>query len=78
MEQYPLQPTTPEPVQPEPVKPGYKTTEFWMSVGATFVGLAMASGVIPETGFWPKIVGLVVAAFTAMGYTVSRGLAKKG
>ncbi|MFZ4398202.1 MAG: hypothetical protein ACOYOU_21515 [Kiritimatiellia bacterium] len=60
------------------VKPGYKTTEFWMTAGATFVGLAIASGIVPETGVWPKVVGLVVAAFTSMGYTVSRGMAKKG
>jgi hypothetical protein len=79
-----VQTTTPETTAVEPaaagtaVKPGYKTTEFWMTAGATFVGLAIASGVIPETGVWPKVVGLVVAAFTAMGYTVSRGMAKKG
>jgi hypothetical protein len=63
---------------PVATKPGYKTTEFWLTAGATFVGLAIASGIVPETGVWPKIVGLVVAAFTSMGYTVSRGIAKKG
>jgi hypothetical protein len=63
---------------PVAAKPGYKTTEFWLTAGATFVGLAIASGIVPETGVWPKIVGLVVAAFTSMGYTVSRGMAKKG
>ncbi len=74
-----VQTTTPETTAAaSTVKPGYKTTEFWMTAGATFVGLAIASGVIPETGVWPKVVGLVVAAFTAMGYTVSRGMAKKG
>jgi hypothetical protein len=49
-----------------------------LTAGATLVGLAIASGVVPETGVWPKVVALVTAAFTAMGYTVSRGLAKKG
>ena len=73
----PVQTTTPD-TAATPVKPGYKTTEFWLTAGATFVGLAIASGVIPETGIWPKVVGLVVAAFTAMGYTVSRGMAKRG
>lgn len=58
-------------------KPGYRTSEFWLTAGATAVGLAIASGVVPETGVWPKVVALVTAAFTAMGYTVSRGLAKK-
>ena len=74
----PVQTTVPGVTEPAAVKPGYKTTEFWLTAGATFVGLAIASGVIPETGIWPKVVGLVVAAFTAMGYTVSRGMAKKG
>jgi hypothetical protein len=65
-------------VEPASVKPGYKTSEFWLTAGATMIGLAIASGVIPETGVWPKVVALVTAAFTAMGYTVSRGMAKKG
>ena len=60
------------------VKPGYKTTEFWMTAGATIVGLAIASGIVPDTGMWPKIVALVVSAFAAMGYTVSRTAVKNG
>ena len=60
------------------VKPGYKTTEFWMTAGATAVGLAIASGVVPDTGVWPKIVALVISAFAAMGYTVSRTAVKNG
>lgn len=60
------------------VKPGYKTTEFWMTAGATAVGLAIASGIVPDTGMWPKIVALVVSAFAAMGYTVSRTAVKNG
>ena len=60
------------------VKPGYKTTEFWMTAGAAFVGLAIASGIVPDTGVWPKIVALVVSAFAAMGYTVSRTAVKNG
>ena len=61
-----------------PVKPGYQTTEFWMTAGATLVGLAIASGVIPTTGYWSSIVALVVSAFAAMGYTVSRTAVKNG
>ncbi len=60
------------------VKPGYRTSEFWLSAGATVVGLVIASGALPETGVWGKVVALVTAAFTALGYTVSRGLAKRG
>ena len=69
--------TTPAATDPA-VKPGYQTTEFWMTAAATFVGLAIASGVIPTTGYWPSIVALVVSAFAAMGYTVSRTVVKNG
>ena len=61
-----------------PVKSGYKTTEFWLTAGATVVGLVIASGMVPDTGMWPKIVALVVSAFAAMGYTVSRTAVKNG
>ena len=49
-----------------------------MTAAATVVGLAIASGVIPTTGYWPSIVALVVSAFAAMGYTVSRTVVKNG
>ena len=61
------------------VKPGYKTSEFWLTVGAPLAGFVIASGAVPETGVWGKVAALVTAAFTAMGYTVEPvGLAKKG
>ena len=60
------------------VKPGYKTSEFWLTLGATLAGFVIASGAVPETGVWGKVAALVTAAFAALGYTVSRGLAKKG
>ena len=75
-----VQTTTPASTTPADttVKPGYKTTEFWLTAGAAFVGLAIASGIVPDTGMWPKIVALVVSAFAAMGYTVSRTAVKNG
>ena len=74
----PVQTTTPDTTAAATVKPGYKTTEFWMTAGATAVGLAIASGIVPDTGVWPKIVALVISAFAAMGYTVSRTSVKNG
>ena len=70
--------TTPAAPTATPVKPGYKTTEFWLTAGATVVGLVIASGLVPDTGMWPKVVALVVSAFAAMGYTVSRTAVKNG
>jgi len=59
-------------------KPGYKTSEFWLSLGATLASFVLASGAVPETGVWGQVAALVTAAFAALGYTVSRGLAKRG
>ena len=58
-------------------KKGIKTTEFWFSAVAAMVGLLYASGLIaPETG-GDKVLGLIATVLAAMGYTVSRGMAKK-
>ncbi len=59
-------------------KPGYKTTEFWLTTLATVVGLVLAADIVPSDGIWPKITGLVVALLSSLGYTVSRGITKKG
>jgi len=58
-------------------KPGYKTTEFWLSALAAVVGIVVASGAVPEGGIAAQIVGAVISGLAAMGYSVSRGLAKK-
>ena len=56
---------------------GIKTSEFWFSVVAAIAGLLYASGVIaPESG-GDKILGLVATILSAMGYTISGGIAKK-
>jgi hypothetical protein len=54
------------------MKPGYKTTEFWLSFAAVLVGGVAASGVIPSESVWERIVGLVVSALAALGYTGAR------
>ena len=45
---------------------------------ATLVGLAIASGIVPTSGTWPQIVGLVTGVLGALGYTVSRTVVKNG
>lgn len=57
-------------------KPGYKTTEFWLSLVATLIGLLWASGLISEGSTADKVIGFVAAALGQFGYAVSRGLAK--
>lgn len=70
--------TTTETPTTNPVKPGYKTTEFWLSVAACALGAFAASGALPDENVVMKIVGLAVSALAAMGYTVSRFMVKNG
>jgi hypothetical protein len=58
-------------------KPGYKTTEFWLSVVAMVIGAAFASGVFPAESTGDKILGLAATVLSALGYTVSRTMVKK-
>lgn len=58
------------------MKPGYKTTEFWLSLAAVLVGVFLASGIIPESGPWAQVIGVISGVLGAMGYSVSRGIAK--
>lgn len=58
-------------------KPGWKTTEFWLTVVSQIVGLVWASGVITEGSNADRVLGLAAAALASVGYAVSRGLAKK-
>lgn len=58
-------------------KAGYKSTEFYISVFAMGIGAVVSSGVIEESEFATKIVGLIVAALVALGYTGSRLTLKK-
>lgn len=60
-----------------PPKPGYKTTEFWLSFVAVLIGTVTASGLVPADSVWERIIGLVVAALAALGYTGARLALKK-
>lgn len=60
-------------------KPGFKTTEFWLSLLAALMGFLMASGIMdtaPEGSVWPKVVGGIMAVLAALGYTASRAKVK--
>lgn len=60
-------------------RPGYKTTEFWLSLLATVIGLVMASGAldnVPEDSWITKLIGGAVAVLTALGYSASRAKVK--
>lgn len=59
------------------VKPGYKTTEFWLTLAACVVGALAASGVFPDESLGMKITGLAMTTLAALGYTTSRFMVKK-
>ena len=59
------------------IKPGYKTTEFWISLAAVIIGSVVASGIVPADSVWERIIGLVGSALAALGYTGARLSIKK-
>jgi hypothetical protein len=58
--------------------PGYKSTEFYLSLLAMLVGALLASGALPEHTIAFKIAGIGATVLAALGYTVSRTLVKNG
>lgn len=60
-----------------PAKPGYKTSEFWLSLAAALLGAALTAGLFPDTSPWAKILGVFASVLSALGYTVSRSIVKK-
>ena len=60
-------------------KPGYRMTEFWLSVLATLLGFLLASGVmdaVPEESWIAKLIGGVVAVPATLGYSATRAKVK--
>lgn len=60
------------------MKPGFKTTEFWVALLTSIIGLGALFGVVgPEQqGELVQASGGLVAAITTAAYAVSRGRAK--
>lgn len=58
------------------MKPGFRTTEFWLTLAAMVVGSIYASGAV-ESDSALRILGLVSSVLGALGYTVSRGMVKQ-
>lgn len=56
-------------------KPGYRTTEFWLSLIAMLVGVALASGLVSNE-FALQALGFVQSTLAAIGYAGCRGWVK--
>ncbi len=59
------------------MKPGYKTTEYWLSVVVVVLGLLASSGLFGPDHWAAKAIALVTSALAAMGYTASRAKVKQ-
>ena len=62
---------------PTTTKPGFKTTEFWLSLAAVVLGGLMAAGVFKMEGSTAQVVGIIESALVALGYTGARLTLKK-
>jgi hypothetical protein len=66
------------------LRPGYRTTEFWISVAMALPGIAVLAGLIPASDepnletLITKIIAGVVASVAAWRYVSSRVELKKG
>jgi len=58
-------------------KPGWKTTEFYLSLAAIVVGALVASGAFPADSPWFKLLGIAASILAALGYTGARMIVKK-
>jgi len=58
-------------------KPGYRTSEFWLSLCALILGALIASGYVGDESTAGKVMAFAASAFTALGYNISRGMTKK-
>ena len=58
-------------------KPKYKSTEYILLCASVLFGLVMASGVVPSTGVWAQIAGLVTSGLGMLGYGQLRTSIKK-
>ena len=62
---------------PTPVPtPGYKTSEFWLTLLAMVVSAIAASGGLAPDSPRAKLVGVVLAVLAALGYTAGRSAVK--
>lgn len=62
---------------PTPTKPGYKTTEFYLTMAAMILSALYASGAFADTTTTGKVMALIAGVLGSLGYTVSRAIVKK-
>lgn len=61
-------------------KPGYKTTEFWLTVAVDALGALMGSGAFDgasENNLWLRGIGVAVMVLGTLGYAAARTFTKR-
>ena len=58
------------------VKPGYKTSEFWLTVAAFVVSAVFGSGILGDDGIDLQAAEVIALILGSLGYTVSRTIGK--
>ncbi len=58
------------------ISPGWKTSEYWLTVAAMVVGALMASGAFMADSTVGQVVGFIGMVLAKLGYTASRGFVK--
>jgi hypothetical protein len=58
------------------MKPGWKTSEFWLSLAAVLVGFMLEAGLFGEESLAFKGLGMAASVLAALGYTAGRSLVK--
>ncbi len=66
---------TQDPV-PAATSPGWRTSEFWLKLAAMLLTAAYASGVMTNNTAL-AVAGIAATILGALGYTVSRTIAKR-
>lgn len=59
------------------LKPGWKTTEFWLTVLSLIVSVLLIADVFPIDSVWGRIIGAIGVVLSSLGYTIVRSGAKK-
>ena len=70
-------PTTPPTATALPgPKPGWKTSEFWLSLAAKVLGALFSAGVLGDGSTAMRVAGVAAIVLSTLGYQVSRTIVK--
>ena len=58
------------------MRPGYKTTEFWLSLAAILVAALSAADIFEMDSAWAKVLAFAGSTLVALGYDAARAFVK--